>query len=248
MREFVLSKRMETVVNMVSPQSFTIADIGCDHAYVSIALIKRNIAKKVIAMDVKNGPLEIAKRNVVEYQVADRIDIRLSDGLDALNEEEADSIIIAGMGGLLIQSILEKGEKIINHEKKRPELILQPQSEIKKIRLFLKKNGYRIVKEEMLKDEGKIYTVIKAIPQVDDFEYSEAQMQYGKYNLDERNQVLYTYLKREKVVLQRILEELERNIEYSIEIKEIVPKKTRERIATIKEEIKINNAALAYYD
>ena len=109
----VLSKRMEAVVNMVSPQSLVvpekkcIADIGCDHAYVSIALMERGLADKVIAMDVRKGPLEIAAKNVAEYGMENNIELRLSDGMERLKPGEADAIIIAGMGGLLMCSILE---------------------------------------------------------------------------------------------------------------------------------------------
>lgn len=73
MKDIVLSKRMEAVVNMVSPRSFAVADVGCDHAYVSIALIERNIAKKVVAMDVRPGPLEIARRNIASYDMEKRL-------------------------------------------------------------------------------------------------------------------------------------------------------------------------------
>ena len=90
----ILSNRMEAVVNMVSPQSFVIADIGCDHAYVSITLVERKLAQKVIAMDVRKGPLEIAKKNVTAYAMTDEIELRLSDGLDKILPGEADVIVI----------------------------------------------------------------------------------------------------------------------------------------------------------
>ena len=106
MKELSLSKRMEAVVNMVSPQSFAIADIGCDHAYVSIALRQRRMAQKVIAMDVRKGPLAIAKNNVMQYGLEDTITLRLSDGLEQLQPNEVGTIIIAGMGGLLMMRIL----------------------------------------------------------------------------------------------------------------------------------------------
>ena len=167
----ILSNRMEAVVNMVSPQSFVIADIGCDHAYVSIALVERKLAQKVIAMDVRKGPLEIAKKNVTAYAMTDEIELRLSDGLDKILPGEADVIVIAGMGGLLIRDILERGKKILDVDGKRPELILQPQSDLAEVRIFLQENAYDIQQEKMLIEEGKYYTIIKAVPKRDKVKY-----------------------------------------------------------------------------
>ena len=194
MGNIVLSKRMEAVVNMVSPRSFAIADVGCDHAYVSIALIERNVAQKVVAMDVRSGPLEIARKNVASYDMEKKIELRLSDGLDRLLAGEVDSIVIAGMGGLLMKSILEKGKDILQWKEKRPALILQPQSDIREVRIFLQEHAYHIVQEEMLIDDGKYYTVIKAEPGREKQKYGETELRYGLYNLEHCDDVLYGYL------------------------------------------------------
>lgn len=247
MKDIVLSKRMEAVVNMVSPRSFAVADVGCDHAYVSIALIERNIARKVVAMDVRSGPLEIARKNVAAYDMEDKIELRLSDGLDRLLEGEADSVVIAGMGGLLMQSILEKGKKILGSEEKRPSLILQPQSDIREMRIFLQEHAYHIVQEKMLLDEGKYYTVIKAEPGTEKRKYSETELRYGLYNLEHRDNILYEYLKKEKNVLEALFIKLTDIVEEAKRTGGIISERTVKRRDSVRKEKEMNCEALKYY-
>lgn len=232
---------------MISPQSFTVADVGCDHAYISIALIKRCLASQVIAMDVRKGPLEIAKRNVRAYAMEDKIELRLSDGLAELDIGEADTIIIAGMGGLLIKSILEKGENILSNVDTPPILILQPQSDIREVRIFLYARAYHIVQETMLEEDGKYYTVLKAIPGKKDGCFSDAEWLYGKYNLEGRSAVLQTYLQKENRILKNILAGLQQTIQKAGERGNLVPEKTLERMDSVKKELAINLSAMEYY-
>lgn len=247
MRNLVLSKRMEAVVNMVSPQSFTVADIGCDHAYVSIALIQLQPARRVVAMDVREGPLEIAEKNVKIYGMEEKIELRLSDGLDKLGKGEADTIIIAGMGGLLIKSILEKGKNILSYREKSPVLILQPQSDVREVRIFLYEHAYHIVQEMILEEEGKYYTVIKAVPGEKKGCFFDAEWQYGKYNLECRNKVLYTYLQKEKQTLENILIRLRDTIEQTEKCGGTIPHKTLERMRSVEKELAVNASAMEYY-
>lgn len=232
---------------MISPQSFTVADVGCDHAYISIALIKRCLASQVIAMDVRKGPLEIAKRNVRAYAMENKIELRLSDGLAELDIGEADTIIIAGMGGLLIKSILEKGKNILSNADTPPVLILQPQSDIREVRIFLYTRAYHIVQETMLEEDGKYYTVLKAIPGKKDGCFSDAEWLYGKYNLEGRSAVLQTYLQKENRILKNILAGLQQTIQKAGERGNLVPEKTLERMDSVKEELAINLSAMEYY-
>lgn len=252
MKDVNLSKRMEAVVNIVSPQSFTIADIGCDHAYVSIALVRRRKAKKMIAMDVRTGPLEIAKRNVEEAGLANEIDIRLGDGMEKLQPGEADAIIIAGMGGLLIKGILERGMDVLNYDGKRPTLILQPQSDLKEVRIFLRHHAYDIVCEEMLEEDGKYYTIIKAEPcqhneSLDSDIELDVELEYGKYNLEHKNQILREYLEKEKAVLKQIEEKVYHSIKSMEEAGKDIPASTLQRSKTVTYERKRNEKALQYY-
>ena len=101
-----LSIRMQAVADMVTPGG-RIADIGTDHGYVPIYLVEQNKTDHAIAMDVRKGPLARAGENIVRFGCSDRIETRLSDGLAMLKPGEADTVIIAGMGGLLTIRILE---------------------------------------------------------------------------------------------------------------------------------------------
>ena len=166
----------------------------------------------MIAMDVRKGPLEIADKHVKDYEMEEKIELRLSDGLDRLGVGEADTIIIAGMGGLLIKSILEKGKNILSKAGTSPVLILQPQSDIREVRIFLHAQAYHIVQETMLEEEGKYYTVLKALPGKKDECFSDAEWLYGKYNLEGQSAVLQTYLQKENRILENIFAGLQQNI------------------------------------
>ena len=158
MSEIKLSKRMQTVADMATGAK-RVVDIGCDHAFVSIYLKQSGLTQNVIAMDVKEGPLDIARKNINDYGLSDYIEVRSSDGFDALMPGEADVAIIAGMGGLLMIDILTRGRV---HTENGIELVLQPQSDIDKVRAYLRSIGYKIVDECMLLEDGKYYMVIKS--------------------------------------------------------------------------------------
>jgi tRNA (adenine22-N1)-methyltransferase len=157
----MLSKRLKAVAQMVSPQS-KVCDVGCDHAHIAIYLVGQGIASRAIAMDMNNGPLERARANVAASQLSDRIELRLSNGLAALRLGEVDSLIIAGMGGPLMQTILDaEPEKTASVK----ELILQPQSEIPAFRRYLRLKGFALVAEDIVLDNSKYYPIMKAVPQ-----------------------------------------------------------------------------------
>ena len=153
-----LSKRLQAIADMVTTGSRT-ADVGCDHGFVSIYLYEHKIAPKVYAMDLREGPLQRAKEHIEAKGFSDYIETRLSDGVEALAAGEAETLICAGMGGRLMAEILSKG-----HEKTAlmKELILQPQSELRYFRAFLRQSGYVILMENMVKEDGKFYPIIKA--------------------------------------------------------------------------------------
>lgn len=155
----ILSDRLQVVVDMVTP-GHKVADVGCDHAYTSIYLIKNKISNKVLAMDANPGPIKKARKNIYEeYGLEDKIETRLSDGLENLAPGEVDTVIIAGMGGGLTCKILQEGADKLDTLK---ELVLQPQSGVDLVRKLLERLGFPIVKERMLIEDGKYYVVIKA--------------------------------------------------------------------------------------
>lgn len=202
-----LSKRMQTVADLVD--EISVADIGCDHAHVAIWLAMHGV-KNVVAMDIKSGPLKIAEKNVRAYGLEKVIEVRQSDGMSGLNLGETSCAIIAGMGGELITKILDKGRAHLN---KGIHLILQPQSEIHKVREFLLNNKYIITREKMLVEEEKFYNVMKALPAVEadsvrKTPYSELEIMYGRILLEEKNIVLKCFLTGEKRKLSDIKDKL----------------------------------------
>lgn len=235
-----LSRRMEAVVGMVTPQTGTVADVGCDHAYVSIALVKRELCRRVIAMDVRTGPLQIARDNILNYGESERILLRQSDGLTGLAPGEADSVILAGMGGLLITRILKDGMEILTGEQ-APALILQPQSDIREVRLFLYQNGYHIIREQMVFEDGKYYTVMLAErkTEVREASYTEIELLYGRCGLQGKNPVLFAYLEWEQGVLEKILEKLKRQEELAGKL----PQRAGERKQMLKQQLIRNREA-----
>lgn len=194
MKSVQLSNRLLAAAGMVTKGNI-VADIGCDHAYTSIYLCQEGIAPKVIAMDVNKGPLKGAKAHVEDAGLMEQIDIRLSDGLEKLSPSEADTVLLCGMGGLLMIKILSEYPQTTASMK---ELILQPQSEQGEVRRFLHKQGYRITKEHMLKEDGKFYVMMRAVPCAEPQRYEkESEYLYGKLLLEEKNEVLSEFLDRE---------------------------------------------------
>lgn len=198
-----LSKRLQTVADMIQAHG-AVADIGTDHAYIPIYLILSGKMEYAIAMDVRKGPLLRARENIKAYQLEDKIQTRLSDGLEKLLDDEVDTIVIAGMGGALMARILCDGSHAL-HTKK--ELILQPQSESYKVRRQLHAMGYRIAAEKMILDEGKFYTVIRAVGGRETYE-REVEYDYGKCLLEQRNEILEQFLQKELTSCKKIEENL----------------------------------------
>ena len=154
-----LSKRLTAVAGLVT-EGASVADIGTDHGYIPIYLIEQNLSPKVIAMDINKGPLERARIHIAGYGMSDRIETRLSDGLAAVKPKEVEEMIVAGMGGGLVIHILEEGKQIVSTLK---GCILQPQSEIQKVREYLVEHGFRFEAEDMVEEDGKYYPMMRLI-------------------------------------------------------------------------------------
>ncbi len=201
-----LSKRLKQVADFV-PEGSRIADIGTDHGYIPIYLCQKGLAASALAMDVRKGPLCRAQEHIKEY--GDSFpgccpQVRLSDGLKELKEGEADTVIIAGMGGELEIKILEEGRHLWNSIK---TWVLSPQSDLDKVRRFLAENGFCIEAEAMVKDEGKFYTVMRAVRGQMEYE-SQSEYLYGKKLLEAGDKVLEEYLTCERRRVEKILSSL----------------------------------------
>ena len=152
-----LSQRLLAVADLASA-GHCLADVGTDHGYIPIYLMEKGNYERAIAMDVRKGPLLRAEENRKSHGFEDRMDLRLSDGVAALREGEADTVVIAGMGGGLVIHILTEGAKVL---KSVETLVLQPQSEFARVRDYLEKNEYRIEEEHMLCEDGKYYAMMR---------------------------------------------------------------------------------------
>lgn len=228
-----VSKRMEEVISLVS-RGKRVADVGTDHGYVSIALVERGIAPSVIAMDIRKGPLSRAKENIEKYGLAKEIDTRLSDGLEQVKTGEIDTFLIAGMGGDLIANILQNGIHIVESVN---EFIVQPQSEIYKVRKKIHQLGFQIQMEKMLVEDEKYYTIIKAVRGQEVYE-NEWDYLYGKALLQEKHPILYEWLQREHQLREQLYKRLE----------SIVSENTELRKKELMEDMKLLKGALSYYE
>ncbi len=184
-----MTPRLLTVARFVRPESH-VADVGTDHAYVPVWLVKNGIASSSIAMDINRGPIERASENIKKFGLSDNIKTRLSNGLEALLPGEADTVIIAGMGGILINEILENAKHLnlgIRH------FILQPMTAVEETRKYLEKNGFLIEDERLSREDDKIYTVLSVIRGTMKIE-TEIGYYVGESLIKNRDALLLPYL------------------------------------------------------
>ncbi|MFE6167571.1 tRNA (adenine(22)-N(1))-methyltransferase [Viridibacillus arvi] len=175
-----LSKRLETVAKFV-PQDAIVADIGSDHAYLPCYLVHNNIAKSAIAGEVVKGPYDSACHEVQKEQLTNKITVRLADGLAAIEPGDGvTAITIAGMGGPLITSILEKHPLALEGVER---LILQPNIHAKVIREWALQNSWKIIDEVILLEDEKIYEILV--------------LERGEMNLSELEKLLGPVLKQQ---------------------------------------------------
>lgn len=156
-----LNPRLKKIAELVPPNSCT-ADIGTDHAYIPITLVRSGITPQAIASDIKKGPIARADANIRAHGLEKEIETRLGAGLETITaDDNAEVLIIAGMGGILISDILESSQNIVMNAKL---LILQPMTAVTELRQYLSQNQYEICAEYLEAEEEKIYNIIVAKP------------------------------------------------------------------------------------
>lgn len=151
-----MTDRLEAVFTLI-PKAQTIADIGTDHGYLAVELVRRERAKKAIAGDVNKGPLASAKTYVRQQGFSDLVDCRLGNGLQVVVAGEIQGAVICGMGGFLMRQIIEEGPELLDF------YVLQPQNGQAELRQYMVEQGYRICKEIIMTDMGKMYQAFLAI-------------------------------------------------------------------------------------
>ena len=197
-----ISARLQAISDLVRYP--TMADIGTDHGYVPIALHKKNRITKAFACDIHKGPLEKAKKNIQAENAQNVIETRLGNGLCPLEPYEAESIVIAGMGGILISEILLQSPQVVETAK---ELILSPHSDTDLVRRTLHEIGFFIEEEQMLKEDGKYYTILRAIHGQEKY-HREIEYLYGKKLLEKKDSILLEFLSEQKEKAKNIYETL----------------------------------------
>ncbi len=195
----------------------TVADVGCDHGYLSAYLLQNGICDFAIDTDINEKPLMSAKETAKEYELFDKFDFRLSSGLSLIKEDECEDIAIAGMGGELIVQILKECDWV---KKSGKHFVFQPMTHSEILIEYLVNNGFKILSQDIIKDEKHTYTVFDA-------EFCNNKLQYDRsyYYLGEiknfKSDASQEYFKH----LLRFLEnKMKGNKDYSDVIKSIKEK------------------------
>jgi len=240
-----LTKRMQAVCNLIKDCK-TVCDVGCDHGFVPIYLVKERAFTSAVAMDINEGPLAAAAINIEMNGVKDKIKTKLSNGLQMLLPNEAEAVVIAGMGGRLIVTILEDAMlKISDGAFGIKELVLQPQSELAYFRKSVRDLGLICEAEDMVLEDGKFYPMgryrYEGIPHVSDDDDMAVGLydKYGQHLLEDKNEVLRMYLEKEKKSIAGIIESLNNANDSEERVR---------RLAEVKETAALNELALKYFE
>ena len=200
----ILSPRLKIIAESLKGYD-TVADIGSDHAYLPIFLVKNRQVQNVIATDINKGPVRIAKSRIESHGAGAAIKVRQGNGLKAIRDGEAEVIVIAGMGGLLICEILENDIEVARSARL---LVLQPMKDSDKVRKWLFENSFEIADEELVKDQDKIYEVIWAKPASAPIE-TKGLLLVGDKIIEKRHPLLPEFLNRKTRELEKIIDTLE---------------------------------------
>ena len=185
-----LSERLKTAADMIR-QGSALADIGCDHGYVPVYLVQSGKIKYAVASDINKGPLTSCESLVKENFLEDKIKCVLSDGLENINLDEVDDILIAGMGGELIADILSKGDK---NKLKEKHLILNPMTHPEIARKLLYENGFEIQNDIIIKDKKHYYNIFDCFYKGDKTPFNQTDLFLGKIEINEENKGYFLHL------------------------------------------------------
>lgn len=199
-----LDSRLMAIANLVRKDK-VFADVGTDHAYLPVYLVEKGIINRAIAADLRVGPLDNAKETVVSYNLTDKIELRLSDGLDNFSKNEVQEVAVAGMGGLLISSFIERTDWLKSSD---IHLILQPMTHIEELRKTLFDKGFIIDNEIVAEDGDKLYIIISAYYCGDATAYTDLDLIVGRlpFNKDDLSKKylakIYTKYNKKLVALK----------------------------------------------
>lgn len=198
-----LSNRLKLLASFVPGGSF-VADIGTDHGYLPVYLVLKGICPRAVAADINQGPLESARTNIMDKNASDRIDLRLGNGLRVLKPGEVDTLVIAGMGGGTIRDILSASPEVARMARR---LILQPMGDEMELRVYLLDNGWTLIDEELLLEDGRLYVVIVAERGTEKLE-DPILLELGPMLVQKKHPLLKVLLQKLKEKYERILKGL----------------------------------------
>lgn len=206
-----LSKRLQLIATLLRQGSYFL-DIGSDHAYLPCYVCIQDPEARAIAGEVVTGPFERAKQTVRNYQLQDRIDVRLGSGFEVLKDDSIDEVVIAGMGGSLISSILKDGKAYLP---KVERLILQPNNHEERVRRTLRELNFALTEEYIIEEKDIFYEVLvaereglKNSPSPYDDDKLEKQLFFGPYLLEEGSAIFRKKWAEEKEKLEKTLEKM----------------------------------------
>lgn len=153
-----LSKRLNAIASFI-PEGARVIDVGTDHGYIPVWLAQKGTAVNIFASDLRPGPLDSARRTASEYGVTDKVEFILTDGLNGMADRNIDTVVIAGMGGETIMTILSAAPWVIEGEM---HLVVQPQSKIPELLRWFDNNGIYVHDSILVEDECHIYMVLNA--------------------------------------------------------------------------------------
>jgi tRNA (adenine22-N1)-methyltransferase len=201
LNEHTLSMRLERVAAHV-PNGARLADIGSDHAYLPVALLRRGVIEAAVAGEVASTPFQAAARTVRDNGLEQQITVRLADGLAAIEASDAITVIsLCGMGGETIRDILEAGKAHLNGLER---LVLQPNGGEQPLRLWLMNNGYRILSEELLHENRFYYEIIVA-ERAGAMSYTAEELYFGPLQMQARSPVFLAKWQRALRLKQKTL-------------------------------------------
>ena len=218
-----INDRLKTIGDLVNANSFCL-DVGCDHAFLDIYLVKKNIGIKAIASDVAEGPLEQAKQNIKKEGLEKEMEVRLGDGLDTYSSE-VDTVIISGMGGRNMIGIFKNNLKVL---KDIDTIIVSPNNYQEDVKRFLCKNGFIVDDEIMVREKKFIYQIIKFVKGKK--KYSKKEYFFGPKFLEKKDKLFNEYYMRELKSREILLNLLPKNYR----LKRFI---TKREIKMIKEEL-----------
>lgn len=218
-----INDRLKTIGDLADANSFCL-DVGCDHAFLDIYLVKRGDNINAIASDIAEGPLEQAKKNIKAEKLDKKIEVRLGNGLDTYSDE-VDTVIISGMGGRSMIGIFKNNLDVL---KKIKTIIVSPNNYQEDVKRFLVKNGFYIEEEVMVKEKKFIYQIIKFYRGKK--KYTRREYFFGPIFLNKKNKLFKEYYERELKSREIFVDLLPKNFIWK-------KFKTKKEIKMIKEEL-----------